>query len=172
MGAVSEFTTDDRRCDCADVKAIRAAAARALGQRTSSANARGWYISEALLQEGKLQFGEHAIGQYQHLSQALGAITPQKLLASPLEDNVHYLRYMVDTRLAEGKRGAFNVNFKDQGLSYGIALRNGIIAITDPHNDSPTIDLTKAEWSQLISGEKTFASLHASLNVFDTAVGR
>jgi hypothetical protein len=68
----------------ADVKAIRAEVARALGQRTSSANARGWYISEALLQEGKLQFGEHTITQYQQLSQALGAVTPQKLAALPL----------------------------------------------------------------------------------------
>jgi alkyl sulfatase BDS1-like metallo-beta-lactamase superfamily hydrolase len=156
----------------AEVKVIRAEAARALGQRTSSANARGWYISEALLQEGKLQFGEHVISQYQQLSQALGAVTPQKLAASPLKDNVHYLRYMVDTRLAEGKHGAFNVNFKDKGLSYGIALRNGVIAITEQLNDGPTIDLTKAGWNELISGEKTFASLHASLKAFDTAVGR
>jgi alkyl sulfatase BDS1-like metallo-beta-lactamase superfamily hydrolase len=156
----------------ADVKAIRAEAARALGQRTSSANARGWYISEALLQEGKLQFGEHTIGEYQQLSQALGAVTPKKLAASPLEDNVHYLRYMVDTRLAEGKRGAFNVNFKDEGLSYGIALRNGVIAITEQHNDGPGIELSKAQWSELITGDKSFASLHASLKPFDTAIGR
>ena len=156
----------------AEVKAIRAEAARALGQRTSSANARGWYISEALLQEGKMQFGEHTITQYQQLSQALGAVTPQKLAASPLKDNVHYLRYLVDTRLAEGKRGAFNVNFKDEGLSYGIALRNGVIAITGQHNDGPTIDLSKAEWSELITGDKSFASLHASLEAFDAAIGR
>ena len=148
----------------ADAKAIRAEAARALGQRTSSANARGWYLSEALLQEGKLQFAEHTISQYQQLSQVFGAITPQKLAASPLNDNVQYLRYMVDTRLAEGKRAAFNVNFKDKGLSYGIALRNGVIAITGQHNDGPTIELTKAGWSELITGEKAFASLHASLD--------
>jgi alkyl sulfatase BDS1-like metallo-beta-lactamase superfamily hydrolase len=156
----------------AEVKAIRADAARALGQRTSSANARGWYISEALLQEGKLRFGGHTITQYQQLSQALGAITPQKLAASPLKDNVHYVRYMVDTRLAEGKRGAFNVNFKDEGLSYGIALRNGVIAITGQHNGGPTFDLSKAEWSELITGDKSFASLHVSLEVFDAAIGR
>ena len=43
----------------AEAKAVRAQAARALGQRTTSANARGFYISEALLHEGKMQFGEH-----------------------------------------------------------------------------------------------------------------
>lgn len=155
-----------------DAKAIRAEAARALGQRTSSANARGWYISEALLQEGKLKFAEQTIREYQQLSQALGTITPQKLAASPLNSNVQYLRYLVDTRLAEGKRAAFNVNFKEQSLSYGIALRNGIIAITEQNNAGPTIELTKAGWSELITGEKTFASLHPSLEAFDTTVVR
>ena len=85
-----------------EVKAVRAQAARALGQRTTSANARGFYISEALLHEGKMRFGEQAISHYQQLSQALGAVTPVKLTASPLDDNVQYLRFMVDPRLAEG----------------------------------------------------------------------
>jgi alkyl sulfatase BDS1-like metallo-beta-lactamase superfamily hydrolase len=156
----------------AEVKAARAEAARALGQRTLSANARGFYITEALLHEGKLKFGEHSISHMQQLSQALGAVTPDKLAASPLEDNVQYLRYMVDTRLAEGKRNKFNVNFKEEGLSYAIALRNGVIAITERANDGPTLDLSKNDWSQLITGEKSFASLHPSLESFDQAIGR
>ena len=49
---------------------------------------------------------------------------------------------------AESRHAAFNVNvnvninIKDKGLSYGIALRNGVIAITEQHNDGPTIELT------------------------------
>jgi hypothetical protein len=35
---------------------LRAAAARQLGQRTSAANARGWYLTEALQIEGGMQF--------------------------------------------------------------------------------------------------------------------
>jgi alkyl sulfatase BDS1-like metallo-beta-lactamase superfamily hydrolase len=158
--------------DNADVKAARVDAARALGQRTSSANARGFYITEALLHEGKLKFGEHTISHMQQLNQTLGAVTPAKLAASPLEDNVRYLRYMVDTRLAEGKRAKFNVNFKEEGLSYAIALRNGVIAITERPNDGRTLNLSKNDWSQLITGEKTFTSLHSSLRAFDQAIGR
>ena len=45
----------------AAAKTVRAEAARALGQRTTSANARGWYISEALLHEGKIRLGEHTV---------------------------------------------------------------------------------------------------------------
>jgi len=143
-----------------------------LGQRTTSANARGFYISEALLHEGKIRLGEHAISHYQQLSQALGAVTPKKLAASPLNDNVQYLRFMVDPRLAEGKRAEFNANFTDEKVSYAIALRNGIIAITGQPNKGPTIKLSKDDWSKLITGEKSFASLHASLKAFDKAIGR
>jgi len=133
---------------------------------------RGFYISEALLHEGKIQFGEHIVRHYQQLSQILGAVTPEKLAASPLSDNVQYLRFMVDPRLAEGKHAQFNVSFRDENISYGIALRNGIIAITENPNKGPKLKLTKGDWSKLILGEKTFASLNSELKAFDQAVGR
>jgi len=157
--------------DNAEAKAVRAQAARALGQRTTSANARGFYISEALLHEGKVQFGGHTLTHFQQLSKALGAVTPKKLAASPLNDNVQYLRFMVDPRLAEGKRAEFNVNFTDENVSYAIALRNGIMAITDQPNKGPTIKLSKDDWSKLITGDKSFANLHTSLKAFDEAIG-
>ncbi len=156
----------------AKAKAVRAEAARALGQHTTSANARGFYISEALLHEGKIRFGEHAVSHYQQLSQVTGAVTPNKLAASPLNDNVQYLRFMVDPRLAEGKRAEFNANFTDEKVSYAIALRNGIVAITHQANNGPTIELSKDDWSKLILGEKRFAGLHESLKAFDIAIGR
>lgn len=156
----------------AEAKAVRAEAARALGQRTASANARGWYITEALLHEDKLALGGHTISHLQQLSQTLGAVTPATLAASPLSDNVEYLRYLVDSRIAEGKQAAFNARFSEEGLEYAIELRNGIIAITDLPNDGPTINLSKADWDQLIAGEKSFASLHPSLKSIDQVIHR
>jgi alkyl sulfatase BDS1-like metallo-beta-lactamase superfamily hydrolase len=158
--------------DNAAAKRVRADAARALGQRTTSANARGFYISEALLHEGKMRFGEDAVSHYQQLSRALGAVTPEKLAASPLNDNVQYLRFMVDPRLAEGKRAEFNAYFSDEKISYAIALRNGIVAITHQPNKGPRLKLTKGDWSKLILGETTFASLNSRLKAFDQALGR
>ena len=156
----------------AEAKLVRAEAARALGQRTTSANARGFYISEALLNEGKIRFGEHTISHYQQLSKVLGEVTAKKLAASPLNDNVQYLRFMVNPRLAEGKQAEFNANFTDENVSYAVALRNGIVAITEHPNKGPSIKLTKGDWSKLILGEKSFASLSSELKAFDQAVGR
>ena len=56
------------------------------------------------------------------MSQIVGAVTPKKLAASPINDNVHYLRFLVDPRKAEGKLAEFNVTFTDEKVSYAIAL--------------------------------------------------
>ena len=47
-------------------------------------------------------------------SGGFGAVTATKLAASPLQDNVQYLRFMVDPRLAEGNRAEFNANFASE----------------------------------------------------------
>ncbi|MEJ2140672.1 MAG: alkyl sulfatase dimerization domain-containing protein, partial [Gammaproteobacteria bacterium] len=155
-----------------DAKQARADASRTLGQHTTSANARGFYISEALLHEGKVTFGDLAITDYRQLNAVFGAVTADKLAASPLHDNVQYLRFMVDSRAAEGKRAEFNVNFTDEGASYAIALRNGVIAITGQPNDGKTFELNKADWDGLILGTESFASLDDSLAAIDAAIGR
>ncbi len=79
---------------------------------------------------------------------------------------------MCGPRLAEGKRAEFNANFTDEKVSYAIALRNGIVAITHQTNKGPTIKLSKDDWSKLITGEKRFTNLHVSLKAFDKAIGR
>ncbi len=154
----------------AEAKAVRAEAARSLGQRTSSANARGFYISEALLHDGNLKFGEHSITSMEQLNQAFGIETKEKLASSPLDDNVQYIRYMVDTRKAEGLNARFIANFGDEGRNYAIALRNGVIAITHGSNDGPVIDMTKEKWGELILKERSFSSLHHSLAPFDLVI--
>ncbi|WP_221074336.1 alkyl sulfatase dimerization domain-containing protein [Agarivorans aestuarii] len=161
MGALTELA-----------KQIRADSARTLGQHTSSANARGFYISEALLQEGSLRFGKHTITDYQQLSDSFAALDAQKLASSPLDDNVHYLRYMLDTRLAEDKALQFNLHFVDEDAHYAIALRNGVIAITQQANKGKTFELTKQKWDQMLLGELTFSQLDKELKLVDQVIGR
>jgi len=74
--------------------------------------------------------------------------------------------------MSKGKRAEFNANFADEKVSYAVALRNGVVAITNQPNKGPTFDLSKDDWSKLITGEKNFASHHASLKAFDKAIGR
>ncbi len=56
--------------------------------------------------------------------------------------------------------------------SVGMWSRPWAIAITDQSNRGPIIELSKDDWSQLIMGKKSFASLHASLEAFDGSIIR
>jgi len=153
-----------------EVKQIRADAARALGQRTSSANARGFYISEALLHEGKLSLGNEAINDFKTLSKTLGAIDKAKLTNSPIENNVNYLRYLVDTRKAEELQAQFNLKMSDSNTEFGIVLRNGIIQVSEQFNDGVTVSLSHSQWSNVVLGNVRFTTLDSSLTAFDTAL--
>ena len=51
-------------------------------------------------------------------------------------------------------------------------LRSGVIAITEQPNKGPELKLTKDDWSKLIVGDKTFASLRSDLIAIDQALGR
>jgi alkyl sulfatase BDS1-like metallo-beta-lactamase superfamily hydrolase len=155
-----------------EVKQLRANAARTLGQHTTSANARGFYISEALLHEGKMQFAGTTLDNYQQLSQLLGTVTAEKLASSPLRDNVHYLRFMVDSKQVEGKQIEFNLHFTDEHEHYAIALRNGVIAITAQPNEGRTFELTKQDWDDMILGLEPFSHLHNDLKVLEQAIVR
>lgn len=154
----------------AEVKQLRAEAARALGQRTTSANARGFYISEALLHEGKLVLGDQVIADYASLSQMLGAMDKQKLAQSPIENNVNYLRYLVDPRKAEGLTAQFNLKMSDNSGEFGIALRNGIIQVGEPTVEAVTLSLSHSQWGSVLLGSVTFGELDASLEAFDKAL--
>ncbi|WP_261815446.1 alkyl sulfatase dimerization domain-containing protein [Vibrio gallicus] len=154
----------------AEIKLHRAEAARALGQRTSSANARGFYISEALLHEGKLSFAEKKINNYQDLSQMMGTMDKAQLSNSPIESNVEYIRYLVDTHKADGLGAKFNLQMTDSDAVFSVELRNGIIQVGSQLNDGVTVELSHEEWSEVVLGNTRFTQLSSSLEAFDEAL--
>ncbi len=79
---------------------------------------------------------------------------------------------LVSARQGNTRRDPDLVNFSGEKVSYAIALRNGIVAITHQPNKGPGLKLTKGDWSKLILGEITFASLNSRLKAFDQALGR
>jgi alkyl sulfatase BDS1-like metallo-beta-lactamase superfamily hydrolase len=87
----------------AEARKLRAAAARQLGQRTSSANARGWYLTEALQIEGGMQVKGQPL-TVDAIRRFLGTPTAQALVAATVDENLQFVRYLVDPRKAEGLR--------------------------------------------------------------------
>jgi alkyl sulfatase BDS1-like metallo-beta-lactamase superfamily hydrolase len=143
------------RLDPADpvARKARATAARALGQRTDSANARGFYITEALEMEGKLLVQ----GQPQTMDGIRTFLsTPRldRLSAVSVDQNLQFVRYLIDPRKAEGRRQGFTISAEGDPQIRRIELRNGVLVITDADSKAAEhVDVTRRELADFVLGK-------------------
>lgn len=104
--------------------------ARALGQRTRSSNARGWYITEALEIEGQLL----AMGRPVTIAEVravLGTPRPEELVAAGTAANLAFLPVLIDPAKAGDRRLAFTLQVRGDDMVWRIEMRNGVI-LTEP----------------------------------------
>jgi alkyl sulfatase BDS1-like metallo-beta-lactamase superfamily hydrolase len=131
----------------------RATAARALGQRTDSANARGFYITEALQMEGKLLVQ----GQPQTMAGLrafLGTPRAERLVVIPVEQNLQFVRYLVDPRKAEGQRLVFTIAAEGDPQIRRVELRNSVLVITPVASRGERhVDVTRSELADFVLGK-------------------
>ncbi len=142
------------RLDPADAQArkARADAARALGQRTTSANARGFYITEALQMEGQLQV-QGRPATLDAIRAFVGTPNVDQLVAASVEENLQFVRYLVDPRKAEGKRLAFTITAEGDPQPRRVELRNGVLVITlADAKGSPHVDVARRELAEFVLG--------------------
>jgi alkyl sulfatase BDS1-like metallo-beta-lactamase superfamily hydrolase len=162
------------RLDPADAGArkTRATAARALGQRTDSANARGFYITEALQLEGRML----AQGQpvtLDAIRAVVGTPSPEQLVAASVDENLEFVRYLVDPRKAEGKRQAFTVAAEGDPRIRRIELRNGVLVITDAWAKGPVhLDVTRRELADFVLGKRSPGATSGPLAELDRSLDR
>jgi alkyl sulfatase BDS1-like metallo-beta-lactamase superfamily hydrolase len=139
----------------AEARTLRAAAARQLGQRTSSANARGFYLTEALQIEGEMK----AMGQpvtLDGIRRFLGTPTAQSLVAASVDENLQFVRYLVDPRKAEGLRQSFTLAVEGDARIRRLELRNGVLVITDASAAAAThFQLTRPELAAFVLGTRS-----------------
>lgn len=143
--------------DCTDTEArrIRALASRALGQRTTSANARGFYITEALQMEGELRVEGQPM-TLDAIRAFVGTPRVQQLTTASLDENLQFIRYLVDPQKAEGKRLTFTISFADKP-SYirRVELRNSVLVISEVNSKGPVhIDISRPEMAAFILERK------------------
>jgi len=138
----------------ADGRKLRAAAARKLGQRTSSANARGFYQTEALQIEGGMKVNGQPL-TVDAIRTFLGTPTAQALVAASVDENLQFVRYLVDPRKAEGLRQTFTLAIEGDPQIRRVELRNGVLVITDADTDAPThLKLTRQELAAFVLGTR------------------
>jgi alkyl sulfatase BDS1-like metallo-beta-lactamase superfamily hydrolase len=140
--------------DPADVAArqARAAAARALGQRTDSANARGFYITEALQMEGKLLMQGQPV-TLDAIRTFLNTPRRDQLAEASLDQNLQFVRFLVDPRKAEGRRLDFTVSAKGDPEIRQVQLRNGVLVISPVTARAAShVDVTRVELADFVVG--------------------
>jgi alkyl sulfatase BDS1-like metallo-beta-lactamase superfamily hydrolase len=156
----------------ASARKSRATAARALGQRTDSANARGFYITEALQLERKLIVqGQPAT--LDAIRTFLGTPQPERLAAASLDENLQFVRYLVDPRKAEGRRVAFTVATEGDAQIRSVTLRNGVLVVLPATaRGANHVDVTRQELADFTLGRSVPAKGGASLAELDRALDR
>jgi alkyl sulfatase BDS1-like metallo-beta-lactamase superfamily hydrolase len=139
----------------AEARKLRAVAARQLGQRTSSANVRGWYLTEALQNEGGMQFKGQPL-TVDAIRRFLGTPTAQMLVAASVDENLQFVRYLVDPRKAEGLRQSLTLAVEGDPHIRRLELRNGVLVITDADAAEPThLALTRQELAAFVLGTRS-----------------
>ena len=155
----------------ADARKSRTVAARALGQRTTSSNARGWYITEALELEGKLL----AMGKPVTIAQArsfLGTPRPANLVAAGTAANLAFLPVLVDPTKAGDQRLAFTLQVKGDDAPWRIEMRNSVIIVEPASAPLPQhVALGAAELADFILGQGKPAA-GSPLAALDAALDR
>jgi len=155
-----------------EAQKIRAAATRALGQRTTSANARGWYITEALAMEKKLKLGDKPV-TLGMVRVALGTPEVETIMSAPLEDSFQYVRYLVDPRQAEDTRLALTVSVEGAEEPTRIELRNGVIIISEASKKEKVhIDVSSKEWAEFVVGKRSFADRDKTVAAFESVLAQ
>jgi alkyl sulfatase BDS1-like metallo-beta-lactamase superfamily hydrolase len=155
----------------AEARKLRAAAARQLGQRTSSANARGWYLTEALQIEGGMQFKGQPL-TVDAIRRFLGTPTAQALVAASVDENLQFVRYLVDPRKAEGLRQTFTLAVEGDPRIRRLELRNSVLVITDADAAAPThLALTRQELAAFVLGTRSTSAADA-LSQLDRVLDR
>jgi alkyl sulfatase BDS1-like metallo-beta-lactamase superfamily hydrolase len=141
--------------DPADAAAqkTRATAARALGQRTDSANARGFYITEALQMEGKLLMQGQPV-TLDAIRTFLNTPRADQLASASLEQNLQFVRYLVDPRKAEGQRLVFTVAAEGDPQIRQVQLRNSVLVISPvASRGARHVDVTRSELADFVLGK-------------------
>ena len=144
-----------------EARMLRAAAARQLGQRTTSANARGFYLTEALQIEGAMK----AAGQpvtLDGIRRFLGTPTAQALIAASVDENLQFVRYLVDPRKSEGLRQTLTLAVEGDPRIRRVELRNGVLVITDADAAAPAhFRLTREELAAFVLGTRSTSKADA-----------
>ncbi len=143
----------DGRCDGGpdEDRALLASVLRTIGQRTTSANVRGWCLTRALELEGAADVARHRGHRFGR----------RQVLAGSPATFVHTLRVLLDPDRAVGVDAHVRWRFAD-GLTTGLWVRNQVAVPTDGSGADLEVAMSHEALADLLSDRVAFSEAVAS----------
>ncbi|WP_454710725.1 alkyl sulfatase dimerization domain-containing protein [Cupriavidus nantongensis] len=131
--------------ECAHYRQLKARGLRAMGQATSAANSRAWYLTQARELEGSADTSRIPVN---FVNAALVAQFPPQTY-------VNALRFRLDPALSGAGASSVDLRFTDVGFACRLLLRNGVVVLAPVDDASPDagIDMSFSLWASLVGGE-------------------
>ena len=90
------------------------------------------------------------------IRQFLGTPTAQALVAASADENLQFVRYLVDPRKADGLHQTLTLAVEGDPRIRRLELRNGVLVITDADATTPThLQLTRQELAAFVLGTRS-----------------
>jgi hypothetical protein len=106
------------------------------------------------------------------IRQFLGTPTAQALVAASVDENLQFVRYLVDPRRAEGLRQSLTLAVEGDPRIRRLELRNGVLVITEVNAAAPThLALTRQELAAFVLGTRSPSTADA-LTQLDNVLDR
>lgn len=138
-----------------EYRRLKASALRAMGQVTTAANTRSWYLTQALELEGKVDTSKPLI----HF------INAAMVRQMPVRTYVNGLRFQLSPSLSEDGQKTVHLQFQCPDANFTLRLRNGVVVIVDSAPSTAvdaTIMMAFDSWARLIGGEAAGTALLSS----------
>jgi hypothetical protein len=92
----------------------------------------------------------------------LGTPTVQALVEASVDENLQFVRYLVDPRKADGLRQTFTLGVEGDSRIRQLELRNGVLVITDAAGAAPThVRLNRQELAAFVLGTRSTSTADA-----------
>ena len=139
----------------AEFRQLKANALRAMGQVTTAANTRGWYITQARELEGLCDTSKAP----------MSLLNPTMVKQMPPRTYVNSLRFQLSPALSANGAKTLHLHFTQPDLDFTLTFRNGVVVLKDGAPSAAadaTLSMSFDAWAQLIGRATSGAELLAS----------
>ena len=103
----------------------------------------------------------------------VGTPSVEQLAAVSVDENLEFVRYLVDPRKAEGKRQAFTIAAEGDPRIRRVELRNGVLVITEAGaKGAPHVEVTRRELAEFVLGRRAPTKAGDPLAELDRSLDR